>query len=115
MAPRAPGEADDAAPVPRVPPTGRPGLPPGPIAVAPSAARASEYGVLALRVQPADARIIIDGEEWRSSQPEDRITLQLGEGRHQVQLEKAGFQTFSGTVDVKAGETSTLSISLLAR
>jgi hypothetical protein len=113
MAPHAPGEVEDVAPVPRAFPITAPGLPPG--AMAPPAPRGSQFGALALRVLPADARISIDGEEWRSSQPQDRMTLQLGEGRHHLQIEKAGFQTFAGDVDIRAGETSTLNISLLAQ
>jgi hypothetical protein len=114
MAALAAGEADEPAPVPQLPPMTRPGPPP-PGVMAPPAARAGQYGVLTLRVQPADARIFVDGEEWRGSQPQDRLSLQLGEGRHHLQIEKPGFQTFTGDVDLRAGETSTLNVSLLAQ
>ena len=117
MAAHSAGEVDEPAPVPRLPPMAGPGVPlpgpPGPMS--PPANRGGQYGVLALRVQPADARILVDGEEWRSSQPQDRLSLQLGEGRHRLQIEKSGFQTFIGDVDIKAGETSTLNVSLLAQ
>ena len=66
-------------------------------------------------MQPADARILVDGEEWRSSPPQDRLSLQMGEGRHHLQIQKPGFQDFSGDVDVRAGETSALNVSLLAQ
>ena len=112
MAAHAAGEADDAAPVPRFPPMGGPGMPPGP--GRPPVTPAGQYGVLTLRVQPADARVLVDGEEWRSSQPQDRLSLQLGSGRHHLQIERPGFQGFSGDVDIRAGETSTLNVSLLA-
>jgi hypothetical protein len=113
MAPHAPGEADDPAPVPRVAPMVRSGRPPAP--VPPSTAHPGQDGVLSLRVQPADARILVDGEEWRTSQPQDRLSLRLDEGRHHLEIQKAGFQTFTGDVDVRAGETSTLNVSLLAK
>lgn len=113
MAAHAAGEFDDPAPVPRLPPMAAPGLPPGPMR--PPVTPAGEYGVLTLRVQPADARILVNGEEWRSSQPQDRLSLQLGRGRHHLQIEKPGFQAFSGDIDIKAGETSTLNVSLLAQ
>jgi hypothetical protein len=107
------GEPDEAAPVPLVPPmTGR-GMPIGPIMQ--PAPQASRYGALSLRVQPGDARVLIDGEAWSGSQPQDRIAVQLGEGRHHLQIEKAGFQTFSGDVDVRAGETTSLNVSLVAQ
>jgi hypothetical protein len=115
MAARAAGEADDPAPVPLFPPPmAGPGLPPpGPPGPPPPANRAGQYGVLALRVQPPDARMLVDGEEWRSSQPQDRLSLQLDEGRHHLQVEKPGFQTFAGDIDIRAGETSAVNVSLL--
>jgi hypothetical protein len=117
MATLAAGELDDAPPSPRLPPMAGPGQPspgpPGPLSA--SGNRSGQYGVLALRLQPADARVFIDGEEWRSSQPQDRLSLQLGAGRHQLRIEKAGFQTFSEDLEIKRGETSTLNVSLLTQ
>jgi hypothetical protein len=129
MATLAPGEVDDPAPVPLVPPfmgSMGPVGPMGPMGPAqppagpssplpPTVSRDGTYGVLALRMQPADGRVFIDSEEWRSSQPQDRLSLQLAAGRHQLRIEKAGFQTFSGDLEIKAGETSTLNVSLLAQ
>lgn len=113
MVQHAAGEADEAAPVPLVPPMAGRGVSPGPIAQ--PAPDASRYGTLVLRVQPADADVLIDGEAWRGSQPQDRMVVQLGEGRHHLQMEKSGFQAFSGDVDVRAGETTSLNVSLLAQ
>jgi len=110
MAAHPAGEADDAAPIPRM---AGPGMPRGPIQ--PPFTPFGQYGVLTLRVQPADARVFVDGEEWRSSQPQDRLSLQLGSGRHHLQIEKPGFQAFSGDVDIKMGETSTLNVSLVSQ
>ena len=113
LAPLAAGEPEEPAPLPRV--VLPPGLAGGPGGIAPPVTRSDRYGMLALRVQPADARILVDGEEWRSSPPQDRLSLQLGEGRHHLQIQKPGFQDFSGDVDVRAGETSALNVSLLAQ
>jgi hypothetical protein len=111
MAPHAAGEPDEAAPAPIVPPMSGRGAPRGPVVQA--APNASGYGTLSLRIQPGDANVLIDGEEWRSVQPQERIALQLGEGRHHVQIDNPGFQRFSADVDVRAGETTSLNVSLV--
>jgi len=72
-------------------------------------------GTLALRVQPGDATVLVDGEPWRGPQMQDRLVVQLAEGSHRVRVEKAGFQSFSVDVDVRAGETSSFNVSLLAQ
>jgi hypothetical protein len=113
MAQRAAGEADEAAPVPLVPPMAGRGMLGGPVTQ--PAPRTSRYGTLALRVQPGEANVVIDGEAWHGAQPQDQIAVQLGEGRHHLQIEKSGFQAYSGDVDVKAGETTSLNVSLLAQ
>ncbi len=113
MVAHAAGEADEPPPVPLAPPMPGGGVPPGSIVPPPS--QASRYGVLSLRVQPGDANVVIDGEAWRGSQMQERMAVQLGEGRHRLQIDKAGFQTFSGDVDVRAGETTNLNVSLLAQ
>ena len=46
-------------------------------------------------------------------QAQDRLSVELAEGRHQLRVEKAGLQTFAGDVDVKAGETTSLNVSLM--
>jgi hypothetical protein len=107
-----PGESDDPAPVPMAPPAAAQGrFGPGP----PPPPTSSGYGTLALRVQPGDAEITIDGEQWRSSQPQDRMTVELGEGRHHIEIRKSGFQPFSSDVEVRPGQTTSLNVSLLAQ
>jgi PEGA domain-containing protein len=113
MARHAAGDADEPPPTPFMPPAAGRGIPPGPIMQ--PAPRAPRYGTVALRMQPSDANVIIDGEEWRGSQSQDRMVVQLGEGRHHVQIQKPGFQTFSADVDIKAGETTSLNVSLVAQ
>jgi hypothetical protein len=70
-------------------------------------------GTLALRVQPADANVYVDGEAWRGPLGQDRLQIQLSEGSHRVRIEKAGFQPFAVDVDVRAGETTSFNVSLV--
>jgi hypothetical protein len=114
--PLMPGDIAEPQPVPRAMPAypGVPGVPGVPPTVD-SGARIPEgrAGTLALRVQPGDATVLIDGEPWRGPQTQDRIVIQLAEGPHRVRIEKSGFQTFAVDVDVRAGETTSFNVSLL--
>ena len=71
----------------------------------------SGSGVLAIRVQPGDALVVVDGEEWRSSSA-DRLELQVIAGPHRVDVRKEGYQPFSTVVTVRPGETSAINVSL---
>jgi hypothetical protein len=110
LMPLAPGDSDEPQPVPLVPPNQTPGavLQPG----LPPQQQAARFGMLSLRVQPMDANILIDGESWRGPQSQERLTVQLSEGTHHVRIERVGFQTFAVDVDVRAGETTSLNVSL---
>ena len=88
-------------------------MPPRPIAPLPSNATAP--GMLSLRVEPGDASVLIDGEAWRAPQSQTRLSVALAEGHHHLQIEKSGFDTFAVDIDVKAGETTTLAVSLTNR
>jgi hypothetical protein len=74
---------------------------------------ASRTGTLALRVQPADAAVLIDGEPWQGPASPDRLVIQLPEGSHRVRVEKPGYQSFVVDVDVRAGETASFNVSLI--
>lgn len=79
----------------------------------PARGRAADagFGSLALRVQPADAEVLIDGEKWQSS-PEDRLVVELGAGVHNVELRKDGYRTYVTDVTVHPGETATLNVAM---
>ena len=127
MQPLAAGETEEPRPVPparatpaRTAPsyTPRPADPgeagPPPRSAPPAAAvevQSREYGAIAVRVQPMDAEVLVDGEAWRSPQA-GSITLQLSEGTHRVEVRKDGFRTYSAEIRVKRGETSSLNVSL---
>jgi hypothetical protein len=108
LVPLAPGETGEPQPVPRAMPP-MPG-PPGPFS---PGADTQRDGTLALRVQPGDAIVYIDGEQWRGPQGQDRLVIQLAAGSHRVRVEKPGFQSFEVQVDVRAGETTGLNVSLI--
>jgi hypothetical protein len=98
----APGEAQEPRPTPA--------------AIVPderSAADPRTLGKLTVRVQPVDAEIFVDGERWMTPEGQDRLVVELPEGRHRVEARKAGFAPFAADVDVRRGETKTLNVSLL--
>jgi PEGA domain len=111
--PRAGAQPPQALP-PQAPGAGRgPGrrLPPQ----VPGAARtpeASAHGTLSIRVQPADAEVLIDGERWHGPEAQDPLVVEVTEGRHTVQIQKTGYRTYLTDVEVRPGETTTLNVSL---
>jgi len=70
------------------------------------------FGSLALRVQPSDANITIDGEPWENSGDNERFVLQLGPGVHNVQIRKDGYRTYVTDITVRPGETTTLNVAM---
>lgn len=89
---RRPGDRDIPAPAPRQAP--------------------ARFGTLSLRVQPADAEIVIDGERWATTGGDDRVTIQLSEGRHRVEVRREGLSTYSEEILIRRGATFTLNVSL---
>jgi hypothetical protein len=100
--PRTPGPRGPMPPI-----AGRPPLPPA--AAPPASTRGA--ATLAIRVQPADAEIAIDGERWNASDGE-RLVVQVGEGTHHVDVRKAGYRPFATDIAVRGGETTPLNVSL---
>jgi PEGA domain-containing protein len=128
MQPLQPGESPDERPIPTgvLPaqrtsgPAGQPG--PGPSLPVPgerprglngTGAAPSTFGALALRTQPADADVLVDGQPWQSSGSGNQLIVQLPPGEHRVEVRKSGFQTFSTVVQVRRGETTALNVSLV--
>jgi hypothetical protein len=78
-----------------------------------SAEEASDFGTLAIRVQPAGASVLVDGERWEGPDGSgERLLVQLKEGRHRIDVQKDGFESYSADVEVRGGETATLNVSL---
>ena len=90
-------------PPPQPPAPGQPGTP---------RPEASAYGSIAIRVQPADADILVDGEKWRGPDAQDRLVIEVAEGRHTIEVQKAGYRTYVTDVDVRRGDTTTVNVSL---
>ena len=72
----------------------------------------SNFGTLSLGVQPDDALVIVDGEEWDRPEGEPRFVVDLAEGAHRIEVRKDGFRTYVRTVKVRRGQTVTLNVSL---
>ena len=114
MEPLAAGEAAPARPTPRTPPAGAQSAPiydalGRAVGAAPTASPTS--GTIAIRVQPDDAVILVDGERWQTSSGE-RIEIQVSPGPHRIEVQKGGYQTFTTNVQVRPGETAAVNVSL---
>ena len=107
MTPIAAGETPDARPnTPARPPAradapGREG----------QTARVDGYGSVAIRVQPADAEVLIDGERWEGA-IERSLVVQLAAGSHRIEVRKDGYRSYTTQIDVRRGETSPINVSL---
>ena len=77
-----------------------------------AAAGDADYGTLAVRVQPADAEVIIDGEKWEGTGGDDRLVVQLAPGPHRIEVRKEGYRPFASDVNVRPGDTAPLNVSL---
>jgi hypothetical protein len=70
------------------------------------------FGSLLLRVRPADAMVLIDGEVWTPVPGEGHVAIELAEGPHRLEVRKDGFRSYATTVHVRRGETVRLNVSL---
>ena len=126
MQPLQPGEAADPRPTPSPSARQRPAsqtYPEQPDDRVPAARRSDiqiqaprdvesrEYGSLAIRVQPMDAQVLVDGETWQSPEA-GSLTLQLTDGPHRIEVRKEGFKPYSAEVRVRRGDTTSLNVSL---
>jgi len=116
MQPLDPGQAQAPLPKPdesvrvqpyRDPTASRQGPPP-------RGGQPSQFGSLLLRVRPADAQILVDGEVWTAPAGEDQFVIELTEGPHRIEVRKEGFLPYSTTVRVRRGDTVRLNVSLTA-
>ena len=74
--------------------------------------QSSNFGTLSLGVQPDDAVVLIDGEEWDRPEGERRFVVDLAEGPHRIEVRKEGLRTYVRTIQVRRGQTVTLNVSL---
>jgi hypothetical protein len=114
--PNQPGPGQSGPPPqPRRGPVGRRQPPPPPNEGNPRGGETSAYGTLAVRVQPGNATVTIDGERWDGPQGQERLLVELSEGPHRVQVQRDGFEPFSSEVTIRRGETTPLNVSLRTR
>jgi hypothetical protein len=66
---------------------------------------------IAIRVQPGDASVVIDGERWQSSGG-DRLDVQVTPGEHRIDVQRDGYQPFTTTIRVGPGDTAPVNVSL---
>jgi hypothetical protein len=67
---------------------------------------------VAIRVQPTDAEVLIDGEPWKTQPGAERLVVQLAAGTHRVEIRREGYDPFVSAVEVRRGETAVLNVSL---
>lgn len=70
------------------------------------------FGEIAIRVQPADADVLIDGERWAGPANDEALVLQIAPGPHRIEVRKDGYRGYSAQIDVRAGETAPINVSL---
>jgi len=74
----------------------------------------TDFGTLLVRVSPADAVISIDGEVWERPAGESRLSVDLAEGPHRIEITKSGYASYARVVELHRGRTFTLNVSLSA-
>jgi hypothetical protein len=79
---------------------------------APRGRPSENAGSVAIRVQPSDAEVLIDGERWDSPEEGERLLVMLSEGEHRIELRRDGYQPFETTIRIRQGETLPLNVSL---
>jgi PEGA domain len=89
---------------PRTPPRNQPAAP-----AVRSEVTALGFGTLALRVQPTNAVVTIDGHEWLCASD---LTIVLAVGEHTLTVSVSGRAIFSSTVVIRENETTELNVSL---
>jgi hypothetical protein len=65
-----------------------------------------------IRVQPAHADVLIDGERWEVATGNEPLVVQIAAGSHRVEVRKPGYRVYAAQVDVRRGESSPINVSL---
>ena len=137
MEPLAPGEVNEARPIPmpQEEPApgaqspfpggrgGRPGqipprsqLPPPPSQPQGNSPGAQVgIGTLSIDLNPADAEVLLDGQPLSIPRGQGPLIVDLSEGLHSVQVRKPGYVGYLTDVEIRRAEMSTLNIALRAQ
>ncbi len=86
--------------------------PPPPTASVPRSNSLVRFGILTLRVQPAEAQVRIDGEVWGHLGGMEELSIHLPAGTHWIELLRDGQPAFSTEVEIRLGLTTPLNIKL---
>jgi len=78
----------------------------------PARSDTARAGTLVIRVQPADAELLIDGQRWQAPESDRPFEVQMPAGRVRIEVRKPGHLPFVTDVVVRPGEVSTLNVSL---
>jgi hypothetical protein len=127
-----PSEAEEPPPAPAEPPPGAARMPPpnpfpGRGAMPPPGPRPPDVpppppagteqsprgGSLVIRIQPPDADVLIDGERWRGPSGDERLVVQLTEGRHHLEVRKEGYEPFTSDIEVRRNDSVPINVSLV--
>jgi hypothetical protein len=112
MKPLATGEPAEPRPETAPPNRASAAPPPEPPPTPPERPSSSSFGTLAIRVQPSDASVSIDGQEWTAPEGPGPMRIEVAAGEHEIEVKKDGYSTFQRTVRARAGETVSLNVSL---
>lgn len=121
LEPLRPGERPELPPTyTRVPAPPRPGSYRVPVERWPTAGTEPDYGWpaptptagLTIVVQPANAAIVINGEQWFTSDP-GRLAADLPPGPHRVRVSSPGYVSAEVEVTLVDGEPQTVHVSLV--
>jgi hypothetical protein len=74
---------------------------------------ASPFGILAIRVEPADAQIVVDGEVWLGTDNRTELVIHVPAGWHELEVRKSGYQTFKTEVELAEGARTRLHVRLV--
>lgn len=71
-------------------------------------------GSVRLKIKPKGAKVYVDGTLMGVADDFDGLTghLMLDAGTHQIELRADGYETFTGTINIELGKTTTERISL---
>jgi PEGA domain len=112
LEPLAPGEPAEPRPVPPEPRASATAIQsPRPLPEARAGDRPGDTGQLSLRLEPADADVTIDGQPWPAT-GQVPLAIDVSEGRHVIQVRKAGYVGYLTEVEVRGGETTSISVTL---
>jgi hypothetical protein len=72
----------------------------------------SPFGILTLRVEPTDAEVMVDGENWLMTGSRTELVMHVPAGPHVLEVRKEGYQPFKTEIDLAEGSRTGLTVRL---